>query len=851
MTNMELRKKVIPPKRYEPDLSDGERYMPSFRKPLFRPPSVDFNPHLPPAAFPTLDEPVRTLSELDLETELGGPSQDHLSTQTEPLAQDLEGIQQQSSPSHSTTTPFEAMVNHTLNVGVYPHNPKYYQTLASLESGLSQEEFEWNLREMETSEEDEDNEQRKSAFMTAKIIQSLLAEGKTKEQAMNALGLSTEHWQETVAWDNHRLKVERKEETRIVTMQDEVNSLLLDRDGRGSTSIDSTAYEALFSHHLAAFMTGKMDFSTTDKGDLVNAHNYLKLRGLSPSLVGQWMEPCIGIPTAAEKDSSQIILEPRERQEGANNEISQKSVRNDNVGLKATNKSGEYLVTAKAPRGTKERSPVRRKYVHLDHETPSARPNAISIGQAMNTSLKLPSLKLNNPTPRQSDQTRRPGSIITNTKNVVTQNVMQESSNRDILAPSISSVVKNLAQPTLVSTSTIVSNSDPVEDLSSTTIVVQPKRTWSGTAKTGRKTLFPDGTLQTPVGETPTHNMWMTASGNPVVSKQSSEALERLRIESMKYSGRSARGFQEQNEVNDASTPADVQNVARKKNPKELAVGVSRVPNTAPHEKIRRASTTSSTTKGSPGATIASTTTPTDQSTPATPDLPSSGSSTRSPMATRKPLRYRDGLSGATSPTESITGRRISNERAVPARTEKAGLYSSVYQLGKHMASDPTTDGRPGYQMSAPGLDTSQRSNQGPPEKRQAVRRQSTQLIPAQLIPADTCNRSRRSSLAESVGSIANSIEIAKNVVPKAGGKAPRKVPSKPPAAVPEIAEKTAVSRTGGKGPRKAPSKPSPGKGKAPRKTPSKLPPAELAPAEVEGSDTAKESAKVKVAKAK
>jgi hypothetical protein len=71
---MNLRKHVKAPQRYEPELVDApyeERYMPTARKPLFRPPIVEYNPRLPPAAFPTLDKPRPELSETHQGTELG------------------------------------------------------------------------------------------------------------------------------------------------------------------------------------------------------------------------------------------------------------------------------------------------------------------------------------------------------------------------------------------------------------------------------------------------------------------------------------------------------------------------------------------------------------------------------------------------------------------------------------------------------------------------------------------------------------------------------------------------------------------------------------------------------------
>ena len=59
---MELRKNIKAPKRYEPELADAPhevRYMPrGDSKPLFHPPFIDYNPYLPPAAFPTIDSTV-------------------------------------------------------------------------------------------------------------------------------------------------------------------------------------------------------------------------------------------------------------------------------------------------------------------------------------------------------------------------------------------------------------------------------------------------------------------------------------------------------------------------------------------------------------------------------------------------------------------------------------------------------------------------------------------------------------------------------------------------------------------------------------------------------------------------
>ncbi|MCJ1413944.1 hypothetical protein MMC32_000269 [Xylographa parallela] len=878
---MELRRRVVPPKRYEPELSDGERYMPTVRKALFRPPYVEFNPHLPPAAFPTLDDPVQTLSEVDLGTELGQTCQQLLQTQSESEAQGLRSSQQRPLSGHPPSTPCVAMENHIWNAGIYPHSPAYYQNLASVHSGLSQEEYERNMKEMETSDEDENNGQRKSAFLKRpslvqtrapqwkrlapihriEIIQSLLAEGKTEEQATGALGLSAEEWLETVAWDRHRRKVESKEDSRITTMQSEVNSLLLDRDGMGFTSINSTTYQALLSHHLAAFTTGKMDFSTTSTRDLVHAQSFLRSRRLPLSLVGQWVEPYVGIPTEAEERGSHMTLglgegqehdtidrmgQEHVRQEHVRQEhVRQEHVRQDVAKLKVMNTSREELSA------TNGRAPVRRKYVHLDDETPSAHPKAILTGQALEkTSSNVPFLKLNSPSPHQPHQLRRPDSIITNNKLIAMQEIMQPPLKLDVVTQNTSLAFHNSARSTSLPISRAIIPTDTMKDFDSTTIVVQPKRTWSGTAKPGRSTFFPNATLRTPVADSSIHKMWKTTSGNLGVSTQSSEALERLRIESMKYSGKPLAGFPELAKVNNASTPTDVQNAVKARNPKQLAVSDPKVPSTAPKQRVRKASNTSSTTRSSIATAITPSATPKDRSTPATPDLPISGSSTRSLMATRKPSRYRDGLTNAASPTDTVAGNRASKQQAIAMRTETNGLFSSVYELSKHKAAALKTEDMPDHPDLAPGRDTIRRPSLGLPEKKQAGSRQSVQPVPSPLISADSRNGSRRNPMVENVGSVTSSIEVTKNIVPKSGGKTPRKAPSKPLISAALDAGKTAVSKVGGKAPRKAPSKPPSSAGKAPRKTPSKPLPSELLAAEDHHSGTARETAEAKVVKA-
>ncbi|MCJ1291799.1 hypothetical protein MMC34_003344 [Xylographa carneopallida] len=663
---------------------------------------------------------------------------------------------------------------------------------------------------------------------------------------MATLGLSADEWHDTVEWDCLRSALERKEDSKIAAMQDEVNGLLLDRDGMGFTSINSATYQALLTRHLAAFTNGKMDFSTASKRDLVNAQSLLTSRGLPLSLIGEWVELPVGTPNEPAESGSEIMLGLEEGQEYATESIGQDHVWQDTTRLKVMNTAKEQFNVSKG------RPPVRRKYVHINSETPSARPKVISTGQSLKQrSSNAPFLTLNHQSPHQPHQMRLPGSIITDDQNIVMQDVRQAPPKLDVTTSDTSPIVNGLAQSISLPISTAIPQADTSKDTDPMTIVVQPKRTWSGTAKPARTTFSPDTTLQTPEADASIYKMWKSASSIPSVSRQSSEALERLRIESMKYSGKSIAGLSEPAKVKNASTSASLQVVVNDTNSKQLVIGTSVVSSTTPKERFRRANNTSSTTKTSIATAISPTATPRELSTRTTPDLPDSGSSTRSPMATRKPSRYRDGLSHAVSPTESITGPRVGNKQVVAKRTETNGLFSSGYQLGNHKAPGLKIEDMPIHQDLATVSKTIRKSSLGLSEKKQAVRQQSTQPIQPQHISSDLRNVSRRGSSAESVSLIATSIEVTNSTVPGPGGKVPRYPPSKPLILGAPDAAKPAESKVGGKAPRKGPSKPPSSAGKSPQKTPSKPLPPEVISAGVPQSDITREAAKGKTTKPK
>lgn len=173
---MQLRKKVNPPKRYKPELKDStfeQRYTPHTDKPVFDIPYVDFNPYLPPAAFPTLDSVEVALRQ----------SQGNINRNSKPLQNNRSdehdfpdissdnnseppSFAQMSSPSTRrangsnprlvrypglTENDVETDLEHSNTV----HNPTYRENWKILSEHKKRSGTQWNTTEMETSDEDD------------------------------------------------------------------------------------------------------------------------------------------------------------------------------------------------------------------------------------------------------------------------------------------------------------------------------------------------------------------------------------------------------------------------------------------------------------------------------------------------------------------------------------------------------------------------------------------------------------------------------------------------------------------------------------------------------------------------
>lgn len=172
---MELRKKVNPPKRYLPELSDSpleQRYIPHTDRPSFDIPYVDFNPLLPPAAFPTLDsaEVARRQSQANFSRN-SKPLQNNRSDENRfadvPSDNTSEPPFSTAMPPPSTRRNNHSDTRQIRNTGLTDdnvetdlehsnsmQNPVYRQNLEILGELQKRSKTEWNILEMETSDED-------------------------------------------------------------------------------------------------------------------------------------------------------------------------------------------------------------------------------------------------------------------------------------------------------------------------------------------------------------------------------------------------------------------------------------------------------------------------------------------------------------------------------------------------------------------------------------------------------------------------------------------------------------------------------------------------------------------------
>ena len=171
---MELRRKVKLPKRYESDLIDSpyeERELGRTSKYLPASPSDDFNPSLRPAAFPTISPTQVVPSQATQQSKLSEAEEEQLFTQHPHHFSEYGGHEEYSSTTMTSASTSVRKMN-----GIFPDrkpssivspgksdgletsdssgNPTYERNVKAMMEACRRSSHEWNILEMETSDED-------------------------------------------------------------------------------------------------------------------------------------------------------------------------------------------------------------------------------------------------------------------------------------------------------------------------------------------------------------------------------------------------------------------------------------------------------------------------------------------------------------------------------------------------------------------------------------------------------------------------------------------------------------------------------------------------------------------------
>lgn len=182
---MELRKKVKRPQRYEPEIDDAgraERYIPPLNRPIFPTPFVEYNPSLPAAAFPTLSQVQIVPSEQNHATEASRTKSGQQAATISIAERTLSQTNTAKSRTPSRTEPrrghipASAVEDENLAASNCDQNPVYTSNLQLSQMGSQRTEHDWNIQEMETSDEEELQEETMSVSRTVLFLPSTILE---------------------------------------------------------------------------------------------------------------------------------------------------------------------------------------------------------------------------------------------------------------------------------------------------------------------------------------------------------------------------------------------------------------------------------------------------------------------------------------------------------------------------------------------------------------------------------------------------------------------------------------------------------------------------------------------------
>ncbi|KAI9672486.1 MAG: hypothetical protein M1817_003252 [Caeruleum heppii] len=303
---MELRKTIKRPVRFRPDSSPEplDTFIPVPARPAFRPPFVDFNPNLPPCAFPTLDEPrpQRSNAESDPSPTPQGLASDQTDTeQSHPEDVNKFRHHDDTAPQRSSAGSIDNKVNRrvvdpTMEAARITQDRVFRGNLAILGSMRAKTDEDWIMDEMATSDEDTPSQEQPLGPTWTDLHVShrmAIVDELHKTHSLGTvyamLNLSLDEQMQDI---QHRRKCDARdveEEKSIAALQTKLTTILTADACMPEWQLPQSSFQTLVERHLYKDL-GDLEEMTCTAKELMLAQRFVKRLGLEVSILGQWTD---------------------------------------------------------------------------------------------------------------------------------------------------------------------------------------------------------------------------------------------------------------------------------------------------------------------------------------------------------------------------------------------------------------------------------------------------------------------------------------------------------------------------------------------------------------------------------
>jgi len=484
---------------------------------------------------------------------------------------------------------------------------------------------------------------------------------------MKSLGISPEQLETAIQTENRHIRKLETAHGKMALLAEDLHEILITEVDTARRKLTSTGYDFLFRHHLGRSMNPEVDFLyTTTRKQLNKALKFLEARGLHPSLAGQWSE----LPYTLQLER----LEQPEHTDrpilarGETGTATESALESPSKNVEATQ---DYASHADGKKGSLQ--PERNIKVPEKRKHPKTKKVPLRIKDEHHSGSSLETL----PPPRDTTISTDRFKIV-DPLNVLSQDQLFRYKDGTSNIEAGNGLVNLSAS---VEGSNSVEESDTivitVENNKNSAAPVQPKRTYTGTARPTMHTssLKINQGMYGPFGST------KTVYQDPATSM----SLERQRLESMKHTRKAtSHGFSQSANIDSRTKGKQTPTQSEKTNPLPITSPLSAAKkwDDLPQSSIITMSTERSKSKlETPDRTSLSAGMPTG-----------SGSSTRSRKIIQKPTRYREDQ----PPSTPTTPQREYNEAGkLVAALGQAGEEQRTGAGSMVLKATTTVRGRP------------------------------------------------------------------------------------------------------------------------------------------------------------